>query len=71
MWLGLWFHVLFDYVFGFIVRETLYEVYYGWFRNFVQKIKYVLYFEKDMVKLFFVMIYFNTCKVLYGSFHYF
>ena len=24
-----------------------------------------------MVKLFLVMIYFNTCKVLYGSFHYF
>ena len=33
--LGLWFHVFFDYVFGFIVRETLYKVYNVWFRYFV------------------------------------
>ena len=34
-------------------------------------VREVLYFEKNMVRLFLVVIYFNGCKVSYGSFHYF
>ena len=31
----------------------------------------VLCFEKNMVKLFLVMIYFNVCRMMFGLYHYF